>query len=289
MQPPQSLDLAALGLLRRRPLDLSGDLPPPPRLAIVGARAAHRRFAALVPALVEAGARRGFSLVSGGALGIDAAAHRAALAAGVPQLAILPASFDEPYPPGNLGLFNAIAAAPGSGVAFALARDQAPSRGIFASRNDLVIGLASAVIVVEAGLRSGSGGSGRLALRRGRPLAALIGSPGCGALIAAGARPLRAEDPAALADEAAAWLADPTAAPAGDRWPAELADLSDALERAGDAGLAIDDLDVIEAPTALLVALSEAEARGLVVEIAPGRYRRSDHHGAGEKAPERDR
>ncbi|MCA9659056.1 MAG: DNA-processing protein DprA [Myxococcales bacterium] len=268
------VDAAALGLPRvRRGLELAGDLPPAPRLAIIGARAAHRRLLRLIPAILAVAARRGLSLISGGALGVDTAAHREALIAGVPQLAILPAAPEEPYPPSNLGLFAAIAARPGSGVAFALAPGGKPCRGLFASRNRYVVGMAAAVVVVEAALRSGSRGSGRLALRLGVPTAAVIGSPGCGALIGAGARSIPSDSPEAAAEAIEAWLADPTGAPKPDPWPPRLAGLAAALTEAGEEGLVIDDL---EDPLAALVALTEADALGLVVEVAPGRYRRRD-------------
>lgn len=258
---------------RRRSLDLAGSLPPSPRLAIVGARAARRRWAELVPTIVGVAARRGFSVISGGALGIDTAVHKAALDLDVPQLAILPAAVDRPYPPGNAALFAAIASHPGSGVAYVLKPGESPTRGLFSGRNSFVVALSAAVVVVQAALRSGSIGSGRLALKQRRPLAALLGTPGCAALIGEGARAIATTSAADVDAAIDAWLADPTAPPAQEPWPPHLRDLAAALGRAGERGLAIDDLDD---PLRGLIALTEAESLELVVEVGGGRYIRSD-------------
>lgn len=257
---------AELGLPGAAAWHCTGELPPAPRLAIVGSRAAHRRVLSVLPSLVAAAAARGFAVVSGGARGIDRAVHEAALAAGVPQLAVLPCGPDRPYPPEHAPLFAAIAAAPGSAVLFAHPPGTAPHRKMFASRNAIVVAAAAAVIVAEAAPRSGSWGTGRLALRRA-PTAALVGSPGCAALIAAGARALP-DDPASLRGEAEAWLADPRGV-AGPTWPAELRWLADALRAAGPRGLALDDLpDPTQACTALLT----AELAGLVTLVADRWY-----------------
>lgn len=272
----RTISFADLGLDRRGDLELSGELPPAPRVAIIGSRAAQRRCLVEVPAIVDAAHDRDHGVVSGGALGIDSAAHRAALERGVRQLAILPASPDAPYPPGNRELFAAIARAPGSGVAFTLARGQRPFRALFASRNAHVVGLSRAVVVVQASTMSGSCASGRLALRQGRPVAAVIGTPGCAALIAAGATPLVIDGPRTIADQVRGWLdaQDGREAPAiACAWPSELAHLEAAFERAGPRGVTIDDL---AGSTSGFLEICEAEARGLVFECEPGRYRRID-------------
>src|SRR5690606_36882108 len=73
-------DSAALGLGGDVPLWLAGTMPPRPRLAIVGSRAAVATLRAAVPPIVAAARELGWSICSGGALGIDGDAHRAALA-----------------------------------------------------------------------------------------------------------------------------------------------------------------------------------------------------------------
>lgn len=280
-----TLRAAELGLpgRRARAFDLLGSCPPPPRLAVVGSRAARRAVLDLLPAILERAQSRGWSLVSGGALGVDGAAHRAALTLDMAQIAILPCGRDQLYPPGHAALFSAMVAAPGASLLFAHPAGTPTVRAMFASRNAIVVGLADAVLVAQAGLRSGSIGTGRLALRRGLPVAAVAGSPGCGALIAAGASPLpeppRSRDGsarAALADRAAAWLdrisgrASTEPPPEGaSSWPPRLRWLVEAFEAAGPAGLCVDAL---ADPAAALVALCEAELLGLVAEASPGRW-----------------
>jgi DNA processing protein len=266
---------------RERSFELAGVLPARPRLAIVGSRAAHRRVLRALGPIVAKAAERGWSLVSGGALGVDGSAHRAALERGMAQLAVLPCGRDCLYPPGHVDLFAAMVAADDAGLLFAQPRGAAPARAMFASRNAIVVGLADAVLVAEAGLRSGSMGTGRLALRRTIPLAAIAGSPGCGALIGAGARPLPSpphdDDADALAHMAEAvgvWLdvlrgEVVETAEHGSRWPEQLEWLAAALREAGPMGLSIDTLPN---PGAAALALCEAELLGLVCEAAAGRW-----------------
>lgn len=265
MRASTTVPAAALGLSGERSWLLHGELPPAPRLAIVGSRAASRSLLVGVPDAVAAAGAHGHALVSGGARGVDAAVHRAALAEGVPQLAILPCGPDALYPPEHASLFAAIAAAPGSGLLFAQPPGAGRSRGMFSSRNALVVAAASALLVVEAQLRSGSWGTGQQALRRRVPTAAIAASSGCAALIAAGARALSA------GAEVGPWLdelAAGTPAPAR-AWPRELSWLADALADAGPRGLGLDELDD---PATACAALLAAELAGLIVESPPGRY-----------------
>lgn len=266
---PRMVPAALLGLPGRGVWQLHGVLPQVPRLAVVGSRAAHKLQRSCVPAIVDAAAARGHSLVSGGARGIDAAVHHAALAAGVPQLAIVPCRPEAPYPPEHAGLFAEIASAPGSGVLFALLPGMVPSRGIFASRNALVVAAATEVIVAEAAPRSGSWGTGRLALRRRVATAALLGSAGCADLVVRGARALT-PDPGALMAAVLDWLDAPTVA-AALSWPDELRWLALALDNAGPRGVGLDDLGD---PGRGCAALVSAELLGLVIESPPGRYHR---------------
>lgn len=257
---------AALGLPGEATWLLHGVLPEPPRLAVVGSRAAQRVALECIPAVVRAAKARGHALVSGGARGIDGAVHRAALAFGAPQLAIVPCGPDAPYPPEHAALFAAIAAAPGSGVLFTRPVGATASRGVFASRNAMVVAAARAVLVAQAGTRSGSWGTGCLALRRSRPTAALACGSGCADLIARGAHGLAAE-PDAIEAAVQAWLC---ARPRPTSWPDELRWLADALTTAGSRGLGLDDLDAPAGDS--LAALLSAELLGLIVESPPGRY-----------------
>lgn len=267
---PCTVSAALLGLPGRGVWQLHGVLPHVPRLAVVGSRAAHRLQRSCVPVIVAAARARGYSLVSGGARGIDAAVHQAALAAGVPQLAVVPCRPEAPYPPEHAGLFAEIASAPGSGVLFALPPGAGPTRGIFASRNALVVAAATAVIVAEAALRSGSWGTGGLALRRRVATAVLLGSTGCADLAIRGAHALT-PDPAALMAAVLDWIDAPTAVAAALPWPDELQWLARALDDAGLQGVGLDDLGE---PGRGCAALVSAELLGLVIESPPGRYHR---------------
>jgi DNA protecting protein DprA len=278
---PILLSATALGLPydREQPCELLGPLPGRPRLAIVGSRAAHRRVLRTLPAIVEAAGMRGWSLVSGGALGIDGGAHRAALELGIPQVAVLPCGRDAPYPPAHAPMFAAMLASSCAGLLFAHPPGTEPARQMFASRNEIVVALADAVIVAEAGLRSGSRGTGILALKRRLPVAALAGSPGCGALIGAGAHAIAApveETDAAnrVAAAVGAWLDELSGAPSsstppGSAWPPHLAWLQQLLTLAGPAGASFDSMPDSAAAS---VALCEAELLGLVCEAGPGRW-----------------
>lgn len=264
MLPTVLCPAAALGLPGPRPWPLAGAFSPAPRLAIVGSRAALRSVLAVIPTLVAIAAARGHALVSGGARGVDRAVHVAALAISAPQIAVLPCACDSLYPPEHADLFAAIAAAPNSGLLFALDPGTPTPRRVFTSRNDTILRLSTAVLVAQAAPRSGSWSTGRLALRRGLRTAALTGSPGAADLIARGARALGPDDAGLAAFET--WL---SGQPATRRpWPVELAWLESALAAAGPHGLGVDDLDDPRACAALLT----AELRGLVVESQPGRY-----------------
>lgn len=250
-------------------LHLRGHLPPRPRAAIVGARAAHLKFRELVPICVQALARRGWSLVSGGALGIDGDAHRAALAIDLPQLAVLPCGSDRPYPPVHAELFGELLRSGRGGVLYTQPEGREPSRAMFVSRNRHVVALSDALIVVEAERPSGTLHTGRLGLRRNVAVAAITGSRGAADLAGRGAMALP-NDPVALASALERFLSGQPDATA--QWPLHLLWLRTALQGSGAAGLSPDE--TVD-PVAAAVALVEAELLGLVVEVGPGRWRRA--------------
>lgn len=163
-----------------------------PQVAIVGARNASpaglehaRRFAR---ALVLAG----YTVTSGMAEGIDGAAHEAALDAGAATVAVVGTGPDRVYPRKHLALAQRIAAQGAMVSEFPLGT--AARADHFPRRNRIISGLALGVVVVEAGLQSGSLITARLAGEQGREVFALPGSiqnplaRGCHRLIRDGAR-----------------------------------------------------------------------------------------------------
>ncbi len=137
-------------------------------------------------ALAKHLAGRGISVISGGALGIDGAAHRGALAAGGHTTVVLGSGLNVPYPRRHAPMFQHVLAAGGALVSL-LADDVTPRRSTFVQRNPLIAALADVVIVVEADVRSGSLSTAAAAVRLGRVLTAWPGSPGCDRLLARGA------------------------------------------------------------------------------------------------------
>ena len=111
--------------------------------------------------------------VSGGAFGIDAAAHRGALAGAGLTVAIVAGGLLQPYPRAHESLFARIGR--DGLIVSEFPPDATPQRHRFLVRNRLVAGLAAGVVVVEAGLRSGSLATARQALRMGR---VVMGGPG---------------------------------------------------------------------------------------------------------------
>jgi DNA processing protein len=122
--------------------------------------------------LVEAGA----TVVSGLAIGVDGAAHRAALDTGGTTIAVIGSGPDEPGPQTHRRLARAIAASGGALVS-ELAPGVAATRGTYPRRNRIISGVASATIVVEAPARSGALITARHALEQGRQLLVAPGRP----------------------------------------------------------------------------------------------------------------
>ena len=112
-------------------------------------------------------------VVSGGAYGIDAAAHRGALALGGTTVLVSAGGLDRPYPPGNGRLFEAVAE---SGLLVSESPPgSAPQRHRFLTRNRLIAALSGATIVVEAARRSGAINTAAHARGLGRVLLAVPG------------------------------------------------------------------------------------------------------------------
>ena len=156
-------------------------------VAIVGARAATEYGLRVAADLADGLAGRGWTVVSGAAYGIDAAAHRAALAAGGTTVAVLACGANRIYPTPHRGLLDEIART--AAVVSEVAPSFAPYRSRFLARNRLIATLARVTVVVEATVRSGSLTTARAALEHHLPVGAVPGpvtsmaSAGCHALL----------------------------------------------------------------------------------------------------------
>jgi DNA processing protein len=154
-------------------------------VAVVGSRAASRAGTAQVHALASGLAVAGWSTVSGGALGIDAAAHLGTLAGGGSTFAVLGCGIDVVYPDRHTSLFRRIVQR--GGLLSEYGPGQQPRKGQFPVRNRLVAALANTVLVGESRRGSGALITARLAARLGRPLLAIPGSAGTDELLMSGA------------------------------------------------------------------------------------------------------
>jgi DNA processing protein len=145
-------------------------------VAIVGTRHPTSEGSSFAEALAYDLARAGVVILSGGAIGVDSAAHTGALRAGGPTVVVAPAAFDHPYPSENRGLFEEILRA--GGVYLSLVSDATPAaQPTFFKRNECLVALAHVVVVVQAGFRSGARNTARRARELGRPLLVVPHSP----------------------------------------------------------------------------------------------------------------
>ncbi len=156
-------------------------------IAVVGSRAATAYGVRVAGDLCAELAGAGWCIVSGGAYGIDAGAHRGALVMGRPTIVVLACGVDIAYPRGHAALFGRIADA---GVIVSEAPPGAPAmRHRFLVRNRLIAALGLGTVVVEAAIRSGALSTAGHAERLSRPVMAVPGpiasamSAGCHLLI----------------------------------------------------------------------------------------------------------
>jgi DNA processing protein len=208
-----------------------------PAVAVIGTRNASSLGLRMARALGRDLASAGLTVVSGLARGIDAAAHEAALAADGGTAAVHAGGLDRPYPEQNRDLARRISA---EGAALSERPFGVSPRGRdFPRRNRIVSGLARAVVVVEAALRSGSMLTARTALDQGREVLVVPGHPldtrasGCNALLRDGATLVRgAEDVLEVLEGLCDAPPEPTPEPAERRAVARRA------PRGGDDGQA---------------------------------------------------
>jgi DNA processing protein len=251
-----------------------------PGLAIVGSRRATPYGLSCARIFGEWAAEHGVVVISGAAYGCDMAAHKAALDAGGHTVAVLGCGADLDYPRSAERLLARIRA--GGAVVSELPWGAPPLPYQFPERNRIIAGLAAVVLVVEAGLPSGTFITADHALDAGRSVLAVPGSVfsdnsrGCNRLIQQGARPV-AEISDLAQELEGAGLIDPTTltvrqgfstvqggSPVAERLRSALA--SDPM-RPDDAARALG-LDIVTLARQIAV----LEAEGLITRYPDGRY-----------------
>lgn len=248
-----------------------------PAIAVVGSRNATAQGLANAEAFAQTLADAGLVVVSGLALGVDAAAHRGGLAGRSGSAAVLGTGADIVYPARNRALAHELAARGALLSEFPLGTGPLP--GNFPRRNRLISGLAIGCLVVEAAADSGSLITARLALEQGREVFAIPGSihsplaKGCHALIKQGAKlvesaadvleELRFTPPAVARPAAAAAEAtDPAARRVLDALGHDPSDMDTLATR---CGLAAGELAAL---------LMQLELEGRVAALPGGLYQR---------------
>lgn len=244
-----------------------------PAVAIVGARAASAYGLSVAERLAADLAMRGLAIVSGLARGVDSAAHRGALSAGGVTLGIMGSGVDVMYPPEHVPLARDMQQQ--GAVVSELVPGTPPLQQFFPMRNRIISGLSRAVVVIEAGEKSGSLITARCALEQGRDVLAVPGNVlsgrnrGAHALLKDGAKIVESADdileelrmPTVGSDsrrsESASAGQDPILA---CLTPGEPSDLDAIAERSGLT------------TARLLPRLFELELQGAVARVGGGRF-----------------
>lgn len=190
-------------------LYVKGELPDVPyALAIVGSRRCTGYGVKAASYFATAMARDGIPVISGGARGIDTAAHEACLKAGGVTVAVLGCGLDVYYPAENARLFARIARR--GALVTEYPPGVPPLAANFPARNRIIVGLSQAVLVAEAGQRSGAVITANIAADEGREVYCVPGnifdltSIGCHELIRTGAKPV--DTPKDVLEDKQAWL-----------------------------------------------------------------------------------
>jgi len=245
-----------------------------PAVAIVGSRAGSPYGLTVAERLAADLAARGIVIVSGLARGVDSAAHRGALAAPGVTIGVLGSGVDVVYPAEHRSLAGDIEANRGA-IVSELVPGTPPQPQFFPLRNRIISGLSRAVLIVEAGEKSGSLITARCALDQGRDVLAVPGNVLSGrnrgghGLLRDGAKIVESADD----------ILEELGIPAPGR-PGVSAqdDHGDAVLRGLPPGESCD-LEAIsegtgQAPTRLLPKLFDLEMRGLVKRVGGGRFAR---------------
>jgi DNA processing protein len=247
-----------------------------PTVAVVGTRAPSEDGRRLAHRLAAGLGAAGVCVLSGLALGIDAAAHAGALAAGAPTVGVLGGGHDRFFPPRNAELARRIVA--GGGAVLSPYPPEHPAYPWqFLARNGIVAALADGVVVVEAAARSGALNTASWAADRGIPVMAFPGdverpkAAGCLALIRDGATLVRDAADVLAQLGLAAPDRPARAEPAGDPADARILRLLEGGPADADAVVASCELP----PVLALARVGDLLAAGTIVAGADGRFRRS--------------
>lgn len=250
-----------------------------PAVAIVGSRAGSSYALAVAERLAADLTDRGLVVLSGLARGVDSAAHQGALRAGGHTLAVLGCGVDVTYPPEHQSLATAMTESRGCALISELAPGTKPLHWFFPLRNRIISGLSRGVVVIEAGEKSGSLITARLALDQGREVMVVPGTilggrnRGGHALIRDGARIVESVDDIL---EELPGCASTNATSDRTRPAVEVAAPSDAVLAVFPPGEALD-LDHLAAETGLsmerlLPRLFTLELAGRVQRVGGGRF-----------------
>lgn len=252
-----------------------------PALAVVGSRNATVQGARNAQAFAQALSDAGLTIVSGLALGVDAAAHRGGLEGRSSTIAVFGTGVDLVYPPANKHLAEKIATDGLLISEFALGTPAAKQN--FPRRNRIISGLTFGTLVVEAALSSGSLITARAALEQGRDVFAIPGSihspvsKGCHSLIKSGAKLVESADDV-LSELAAVHRPDIalTRAPSVSEHTSSAIPLL--LQQMGFDPIDIDSLCARAGLSAQQVGaeLTRLELEGRVASLPGGRYQRID-------------
>jgi DNA processing protein len=170
-------------------LFVRGVLPHGKSVAIVGTRRASQPALRFAHDLAAQACEKGWSVWSGGALGIDTAAHRGALEAHGKTVVVMGTGFNHPYPQANRCLFDSVLQHGGAWLS-PYPPEQVGARWTFLPRNELLASLVDHVVVVQAPVRSGARSTASAARRMGKGLWVVPSSPwdvlGAGSLLELG-------------------------------------------------------------------------------------------------------
>ena len=246
-----------------------------PAIAIVGSRHATPTGLSLGRQLAEGLAEAGLLIVSGLARGVDGVSHEGALAVGGKTLGVLGCGADVIYPAEHRDLTARVATS--GGVLSELLPGTTPQPQYFPLRNRIISGLSRAVVVIEAGDRSGSLITARMALEQGRDVLAVPGNVlsgrnrGCHALIKDGARLV--ETVGDVLDELG-WVKTDRNEPNSLGKSLETNGLASHLESRMAAGETYDADSLAAlmgwAPSQLLAELAALEIRGRLIRVPGG-------------------